>query len=72
MNHPEEITKTTPNYIIKWVRQQQAEPLQKKMSTEKHLIHSSSGLKTSKCWKTRVRQKSHSNLLRRIDIYILF
>jgi len=47
MNHPEEITKTTPNYIIKWVRQQQAEPLQKKMSTEKHLIHSSSGLKTS-------------------------
>jgi len=27
MNHPEEITKTTPNYIIKWVfKERQHEP----------------------------------------------
>jgi hypothetical protein len=27
MNHPEEITKTTPNYIIKWVLKQRQPPL---------------------------------------------
>ena len=35
MNYPEEITKTTPNYIIKWVlkeRQQYPSPALKKLA----------------------------------------
>ena len=36
MNHPEEITKTTPNYIIKWVlkeRQQELNALRERVKT---------------------------------------
>ena len=36
MNHPKEITKTTPNYIIKWVfkeRQQELNTLRERVKT---------------------------------------